>query len=1384
MGVSVLAATLWCAASALAQNSPGLTGSSSAKASSAVTALALTAPSGLFPGNLMLANLSQSYGSGSSSVSLSSVANVDPYAASGTAPANGGLDGAGNSFRTDLVGTSLTYNGSTFTLCGSNTACGVTSGVIITLPSGNYSNINILATSGFGGASGIVGAVFTVTYTDGTTTNFTQNISDIQNASGYSGETIVSTTSYRVQGNGSNAYSGAGWHIYGYSFTLNSAKTVRFLTVPSTRNVQVLGVGLYSGPSSSTAPSGWTQLSTSSNGVVSQTLWYRIATSADVAALTTYAFSFPTSGQAAGSIMAFGGVATSSPVIATSSQSNATSANYTAPAVTWQSTQTWVGLYTAANGTTSGADFTTIGGASATIDTGTGSGASGVLIGGFELPVNQFCSSSCTTGTFYTTSRSNTSATSIGTSILLNGTLPAASALWHMDQSSWSGTSGEVVDSSGSGYNGVAVHGATTAGSTPALTGSPGTCFYGSFNGSTNYVQLPSTLPHVGGQFTVTGWVRATASTRSSIFWDNYNGNGYSIDFDDTGTNLVRFQILNPSAVHVDSAVALTLNQWYFVAAIMNTQGNPSMTLLVYNSGGTLLDTETSSGSVSFSAGTGSYATIGGDATGSVTNGIYPFPGNIDEVAIYDASLTASQVTGLVLAAHACASYAPDHYAVSAASSAVNCQATPITIAAHTSAHAALATTDTIALATSTGHGDWTLTTGSGTFAAGSSNSGSASYTYTQADGGSVVLSLRDTYAESVTINVTDGTATAKSGSAPASEDSPIAFAPSGFRITNGSNAATTIVTQSAGVTSTQSLALQAVRTDTATGACTSVFASGTTVNVSLAYQCNNPTSCVSGQTFSVTNNHTTTSLASNPNTGLASYTTVPLVFTTANGEAPIALNYTDAGQITLAAKYNIPLQNGGASANNMVGSSQFVVQPYTLKLSNISLSSSSAANPGASSASGTVFGAAGQAFTATVTAQNYQGSATPNFGQEIPSAIVTLTPLLVVPISGDNPPVSGSFGSFTSGAATGTAFSWPEVGIITLTPAVASSPGYLGSGGITGTASGNVGRFIPNAFSTTHNTPVLGTSCIAGGFGYVGQPFTYTVSPVITVTALAVGGTTAQNYTGSLMRLTNSSLTGRTYTPTPASPALIPSGLPSTSVDPAIFDLGAAQSTLAGQSTLTFSAGSGISFMRGSPIAPFTANIALSINVIDMDGVAAANPANPVTIGSGSGIGFSTGSNQYYGQLALHNALGSELLDLPMLLTTQYYLNTTQGFVTNTYDSCTAAPAITFSNPLINLQLNETCVRDSGSPGSSGQGCAAAASNRYSSTASAGAFNLILAAPGINNSGAMTVTATAPTWLQYLWNANSGSNSSPTGMATFGIFPGSPSRVYQREVY
>ncbi len=158
-----------------------------------------------------------------------------------------------------------------------------------------------------------------------------------------------------------------------------------------------------------------------------------------------------------------------------------------------------------------------------------------------------------------------------------------------------------------------------------------------------------------------------------------------------------------------------------------------------------------------------------------------------------------------------------------------------------------------------------------------------------------------------------------------------------------------------------------------------------------------------------------------------------------------------------------------------------------------------------------------------------------------------------------------------------------------------------------------NVGRFVPDHFAVSLNTPAWGTACGAGAFTYVGQVFNYSVQPVITVQAQNVANATTTLYAGSWWRLTNASLTGKSYTA--ATGTLDTSGI--TGTDPVIASAGA------GSGTLTFGSGSGLLFTRATPVAPFNAEIALAINVIDADGVAyASNPASFGTASAGNGIG------------------------------------------------------------------------------------------------------------------------------------------------------------------
>jgi hypothetical protein len=86
--------------------------------------------------------------------------------------------------------------------------------------------------------------VFTVTYSDNTTQTFTQGISDWHTPQSYAGESNAVAMPYRNQFNGTA--DNRIFYVYGYSFSLNSAKTVRSLTLPANGNVMLISADLVS----------------------------------------------------------------------------------------------------------------------------------------------------------------------------------------------------------------------------------------------------------------------------------------------------------------------------------------------------------------------------------------------------------------------------------------------------------------------------------------------------------------------------------------------------------------------------------------------------------------------------------------------------------------------------------------------------------------------------------------------------------------------------------------------------------------------------------------------------------------------------------------------------------------------------------------------------------------------------------------------------------------------------------------------------------------------------------------------------------------------------------------------------------------------------------
>ncbi|WP_295993549.1 DUF6701 domain-containing protein [Rugamonas sp.] len=337
----------------------------------------------------------------------------------------------------------------------------------------------------------------------------------------------------------------------------------------------------------------------------------------------------------------------------------------------------------------------------------------------------------------------------------------------------------------------------------------------------------------------------------------------------------------------------------------------------------------------------------------------------------------------------------------------------------------------------------------------------------------------------------------------------------------------------------------------------------------------------------------------------------VPLSFDN-NGVANTTLSYADVGQLSLSATYSGTVADGYPGLAIKGGpSNTFTVAPASIGVAvrapALPGQAQGTANPGAITATGTVFMAAGKPFTVALSALNSVGAVTPNFGKEtMPETFAVTSPTLALSwtstkdgsgnLPGNNPAISLSNTTLSAGTYTSSAL-WNEVGSFNLAANLTNASGYLGTN-LKAAGAAVVGRFIPDHFGTTlaGNVPMdckntsttpaapltFSTLCGAPKFVYSLQPFD------VAVTAYAAGGSATQNYQGQLARNVALSLWtaagGSTATPAAAgtgngisvgwmkNAATLPA---STTLVPADFALGIATTSNTGaQPNLQFASG------------------------------------------------------------------------------------------------------------------------------------------------------------------------------------------------------------------
>ncbi len=177
-------------------------------------------------------------------VNLASAYNLNGIYTDSTIFETDGVDGAGYVYSSNLLTQNRILNGIQFNFGPPNQPDAVYgAGQLIHLPAGRFGKLQMLAGAAYGP---VLDQTFTVSYTDGSTNTFTQSFNDWCNCGAtheeLNGETLAVAMPYRDSRDGRQDRQES--YLHGYSFALDSAKTVESLTLPDNRNVVVLAANL------------------------------------------------------------------------------------------------------------------------------------------------------------------------------------------------------------------------------------------------------------------------------------------------------------------------------------------------------------------------------------------------------------------------------------------------------------------------------------------------------------------------------------------------------------------------------------------------------------------------------------------------------------------------------------------------------------------------------------------------------------------------------------------------------------------------------------------------------------------------------------------------------------------------------------------------------------------------------------------------------------------------------------------------------------------------------------------------------------------------------------------------------------------------------------
>ena len=883
----------------------------------------------------------------------------------------------------------------------------------------------------------------------------------------------------------------------------------------------------------------------------------------------------------------------------------------------------------------------------------------------------------------------------------------------------------------------------------PANTvGNESTCSYVSFDGS-NYASIDDSGDFNFQDLSVSTWVYPTSYPRSGLRSLVSKDEHFEFHINTRGQLYWWWRTPGGRSHTLTSSASLPLNVWTHVAVVYDSIGKQYM----YINGELAKSASFADGLantpcdfyIGTDVGTGSSTSCGGVISSR------NFQGHMDEVHIYDSVLTESEIQDDLNVVHSCSLFEVDHYQIEHDGQGLTCEAENITIKACADNTCSTLHEGEIEVQLSiNGTQDKTVTVSGG--------STNTSFSYTNAIT-PATLSLDENYE-------------CKNGG---SDSCDVEFDDIGFIFGNENSQVPVIPTQLSGKPSntgfnSETLFLQAVKTDDNTGSCVGIFPDGADVPVNLSYTCHPDSS-----------NCTSDLVLTNNSTGIGLTTDIVehnLLFDT-DSKSFFSLNYPDAGKLIVNAQKSIDVD--GLTKNFSQSSNAFVVKPFGIKLD--FTQDSNNGNAFALDEDESVFKKAGESFKVRATAVQWVSGEDVN-ADGIPDDLTSLndntmaknfsgdtlriSPMLVLP----NPGTIGALTSESSGSFADSTivnnYNYDEVGIINLAAALGDGD-YLLAGNVYGQIN-NVGRFTPDYFVVS--SPFVGNSC--GNITYMDE---HAIKLTYEIEARNSTHSITQNYTGvfaksSVVLVAENSSDGIDLAPArlTGSEGSWSSGIYINEVD--------------NQPDIDV-----VTFIRDpTPVVdgPFD-NLLFGVKLtgtegaglIDLDMRSDTTGICTTAVDSATDctakLLSSTESKIRFGRWVIDNTFGPETSDLAMPMYIQYYNGS--RFVINTLDSCTAFDGNDDANFTLSINdLNEPLSSVLLTPVSG------------SGTFALGLADLQISKPSDGSRGQIQlIYDDTPAWLRYDWSWNGVDakefDENPSATATFGIFRGNDRIIYQREV-